>query len=204
MLSGLRRLGGACHPRPRRRCPAQHPSSRGHARHEEHLRRARAAFRKPPRLDGFQADCIGYPFGLNHAAGGLMLGGQASLSLGFLTMGGTAICGVSVGRFRCHCVAFSYAFARARTFPSENRGPAIIRPMGKPLAENPQGTEIAGRPKMLNGEQFEIKSGALGLLSSSRSSESPMVRGSMRMVGRATRSKSLKASSMLLRPRIMR
>lgn len=70
--------------------------------------------------------------------------------------------GVSRGFFVCHCVAFSYAFARARTLPSEKRGPAIISPIGNPVFEKPAGIEMAGSPKMLNGVQFEIVSGSRG------------------------------------------
>ncbi len=82
---------------------------------------------------------------------------------------------------------------RASTFPSENRGPAILNPIGSPSFEKPHGIEIAGSPKMLNGVQFEMTSGSRGLGSSSRFSESLIVRGVMRMVGKATKSKFVKA-----------
>src|SRR5207253_7793084 len=122
----------------------------------------------------------------------------------FRITGGTAISGVSDGRFVYHSVTFSYAFASARTFPSENRGPAIISPIGRPSFEKPHGIEIAGNPKMLNGVQFETVSGSRDLGSSSRFSASLMVRGGIRIVGSATRSKFVKAASMFLRMMISR
>ena len=53
------------------------------------------------------------------------------------------------GRRRANCVACSNARARARTSASRWRRPTICRPTGSPLAENPQGTLIAGRPVQL-------------------------------------------------------
>src|SRR6516162_10390329 len=117
-------------------------------------------------------------------------------------IGGTGISGVSFGLIACQRVAFSYACANARIRPSEKRGPAIINPIGKPLAENPQGMETAGIPNVLNWGQFERTSGSRGLGSSSRFSSSLMVGGTTRMVGRTTASKSAKASSMVLRRRM--
>ncbi len=61
--------------------------------------------------------------------------------------------------------------------PSEKRGRAIIKPIGSPLAEKPQGTEIAGSPRMSKGEQLEIVSGSRGVTTSSRLRASLMVRG---------------------------
>src|SRR5262249_51053309 len=103
------------------------------------------------------------------------------------------------GRFVCHSVTFSYAFASASTLPSENRGPAIINPIGRPSVEKPHGMEMAGNPNMLKGVQFEMVSGSRGLGSSSRLSASLIVRGVMRIVGNTTRSKLVKAASMFLR-----
>src|SRR5437867_9858650 len=111
----------------------------------------------------------------------------------FRITGGTTVSGFTGGRRVCHSVTFSYAFASASTLPSENRGPAIINPIGSPSFEKPHGIEIAGSPKMLNGVQFEMTSGSRGLGSSSRFSESLIVRGVMRMVGKATKSKFVKA-----------
>src|SRR5260370_22333869 len=110
--------------------------------------------------------------------------------------------GLSVGLFVCHGVAFSYAFASASTFPSEKRGPAIINPIGSPPVEKPQGIEIAGNPKILNGVQFEMVSGSRGTTTSSRFSASLIVRGRILIVGNATRSKLVKEASMFLRSRI--
>lgn len=95
----------------------------------------------------------------------------------FRVTGGTSMSGLSVGLFVCHCVAFSYAFASASTFPSEKRGPAIISPIGSPLFEKPHGSEMAGNPKILKGVQFEMVSGSRGTTTSSRFRASLMVRG---------------------------
>src|SRR5437773_1011267 len=107
----------------------------------------------------------------------------------FRVTGGTSMSGFSSGRFVCQSVAFSYALASARTFPSANRGPAIINPIGSPLFENPHGIEMAGNPKILNGPVLETVSGSRGTTTSSRFNASLMVRGRIRIVGRATRSK---------------
>ena len=90
--------------------------------------------------------------------------------------GGTGISAFNEGRLVYHSVTRSYAFASARTFPSENRGPAIINPIGRPSFEKPHGIEMAGSPNMLKGVQFEIVSGSRGLGSSSRSSASLITR----------------------------
>lgn len=57
---------------------------------------------------------------------------------------------VSEGRRLCHSVACSYACASARTRASAQCGPLICNPIGKPAFVNPQGTEMVGRPKILN------------------------------------------------------
>src|SRR5205823_7589392 len=122
----------------------------------------------------------------------------------FRITGGTTVSGFRGGRRVCHSVTFSYALATASTFPSENRGPAIINPIGSPVFEKPHGMEMAGNPKVSNGEVFEFSTfaGSRGTTVSSRFSASLIVRGRIRIVGRTTRSKFVKAASMFLRRRI--
>src|SRR5437667_11076706 len=61
----------------------------------------------------------------------------------FRITGGTTVSGFRGGRRVCHSVTFSYAFASAGTFPSANRGPAIINLIGSPSYEKRHGTEMA-------------------------------------------------------------
>src|SRR2546427_8953527 len=52
----------------------------------------------------------------------------------------------SPGRFKCHSVACSKAYAARSTFSSSNGRPMICRPMGSFLLLRPHGSEMAGTP----------------------------------------------------------
>jgi len=74
-----------------------------------------------------------------------------------------------------------------------------MRPIGRPLLLNPQGSEIAGVPKTSNGAQFELTDGSLGFVVCARWISSSSGGGRMRCVGSTTRSTSVNASSTLRR-----
>src|SRR5438270_3154690 len=65
----------------------------------------------------------------------------------------------SLGLWKCHGVADSYAAAMRRTISSPEGGPATWRPIGRPSSPKPHGTEIAGWPVTLNGSVRRMNTG---------------------------------------------
>ena len=118
----------------------------------------------------------------------------------FRVTGGTVISGVRPGRL-CAIRSPSRMRWRARAPYLQKAVGRSIKPIRHPPWEKPQGTEIAGNPKMLNGEQFEtIRFAWRGSFFAVQCIVDGPCR--IRIVGSTTRSKFVKAASMFLRSRV--
>jgi DNA-binding beta-propeller fold protein YncE len=80
--------------------------------------------------------------------------GTAPTHIEWLASPGSVLGAHTGGLRRCHAVACSYALASAKTVTSANGAPQICRPIGRPAPVNPQGTVIAGSPKISKGAVF--------------------------------------------------